>query len=205
MTFTVTGNLSFTTFANPWIITTDSGEQVDIRPIIFQAVAQAKGERTSMDYGRGRYKIYLDQESKYVLDASDHNFIISIPDAFGFSNSGLYLETFMQFSIGQVVTVTVTIDSFEMVAADNGEHTVYFSNYNMCKIGTNDEVKSICQPGTENTCAYLVMSPTGFECAKFSTSTARTINHRLDEGTMRATRQGNCRNGGRREVDNATH
>ncbi len=47
-------------------------------------------------------------------------------------------------------------------------------------------LKQVCQPGTEECCAYLVMGAEGFECAK-PTPMKFQIDLRLAEGTMRAT------------------
>ncbi len=50
---------------------------------------------------------------------------------------------------------------------------------------SEDHLKSTCQPGTENCCAYLTLGAGGFECAKMS-SLKLSIDLRLAEGTMNA-------------------
>ena len=47
-------------------------------------------------------------------------------------------------------------------------------------------VTDVCKPGTEKCCAYLMMSPEGWECAKMSDA-RHTIELCLAKGTMRAT------------------
>lgn len=55
---------------------------------------------------------------------------------------------------------------------------------------TEDHVKETCQPGKgSETCAYLMMSPDGWECAKDSAGFEAMIDKRLRERTIRA--QGN--------------
>jgi hypothetical protein len=61
---------------------------------------------------------------------------------------------------------------------------------------TDKYVKTVCKPGSEETCAYLIASANGFECAKVlgDNSVAHTIDDRLEKGTIRA-KGNNC--GGR--------
>lgn len=54
-----------------------------------------------------------------------------------------------------------------------------------------DEAKDICRLGQmEKCCAFLVMSPTGFECIRMSYPANGTIFDRLKEGTMNAKGKG---------------
>ncbi len=54
-----------------------------------------------------------------------------------------------------------------------------------------DHLDSVCLPGKgETTCAFLMMTPGGMECAK-GTGVETTIRQRLAEGTM-AAKGDNC-------------
>lgn len=56
----------------------------------------------------------------------------------------------------------------------------------MAKIENKDHVKEVCKIGKgEACCAYLVVGPKGFECAK-GTTLVYTIEHRLAMGAMNA-------------------
>jgi hypothetical protein len=56
---------------------------------------------------------------------------------------------------------------------------------------TGDEAKSICRIGQgAQCCAFLVMSPTGFECIRMSYPSNSTIFNRLAQGTMNAKGEG---------------
>lgn len=54
-----------------------------------------------------------------------------------------------------------------------------------------EEVKDICRLGQmEKCCAFLVMSPTGFECIRMSYPNNSTIFSRLEKGLMNAQGKG---------------
>lgn len=54
-----------------------------------------------------------------------------------------------------------------------------------------EEAKDICHLGKgEKCCAFLVMSPTGFECIRLSYPVNSTIFDRLEKGTMNAKGRG---------------
>ena len=53
---------------------------------------------------------------------------------------------------------------------------------------TTDEVTQLCLPGSTNTCAFLMMGPTGWECCCLHRHPS--IVKRLAEGTMNAKREG---------------
>ena len=54
-----------------------------------------------------------------------------------------------------------------------------------------EEAKDICRLGQmEKCCAFLVMSPTGFECIRLSYPANSTIFDRLEKGTMNAKGKG---------------
>ncbi len=54
-----------------------------------------------------------------------------------------------------------------------------------------EEAKNICRLGQgEKCCAFLVMSPTGFECIRMSHPANGTIFDRLKKGTMNAKGEG---------------
>lgn len=54
-----------------------------------------------------------------------------------------------------------------------------------------DEAKDICRLGQgEECCAFLVMSPTGFECIRLSYPNNGIIFDRLEKGTMNAKGKG---------------
>ena len=56
---------------------------------------------------------------------------------------------------------------------------------------SGDEVKDICKLGQgDKCCAFIVMSPTGFECIKMGYPANVAIHKRLKEGTMNAKGEG---------------
>lgn len=56
---------------------------------------------------------------------------------------------------------------------------------------TAEETKDICRLGQgEKCCAFLVMSPTGFECIRLSYPANGSIFDRLEKGTMNAKGRG---------------
>lgn len=56
---------------------------------------------------------------------------------------------------------------------------------------SGDEAKAICKLGQgEKCCAFLVCSPTGFECIRMDYPTNSTIFTRLENGTMKAKGEG---------------
>ena len=56
---------------------------------------------------------------------------------------------------------------------------------------TGDKAKAVCRIGQgRRCCAFLVMSPTGFECIRMSHPTNSTIFNRLAKGTMNARGEG---------------
>ena len=56
---------------------------------------------------------------------------------------------------------------------------------------TVDEAKQVCRVGQgARCCAFLVMSPTGFECIRLSYPANSTIFSRLENGTMNAKGEG---------------
>jgi len=56
---------------------------------------------------------------------------------------------------------------------------------------STDEAKTICRLGKgSECCAFLVMSPSGFECIKWSYPMNTTIGKRLEAGTMNAKGEG---------------
>ena len=50
---------------------------------------------------------------------------------------------------------------------------------------TDDHVKAVCQPGTTECCRFLMMSPDGWECGKFTT-VAGLLNRRVAQQDIRA-------------------
>ena len=60
---------------------------------------------------------------------------------------------------------------------------------------TSDEAKSICKLGQGNKCcAFLVMSPSGFECVRMRYPTSETIFGYLKKGTINAKGEGGWEN-----------
>lgn len=56
---------------------------------------------------------------------------------------------------------------------------------------SDDEAKTICGIGQgDKCCAFLTMSPTGFECIRLSYPANVTIFKRLEKGTMNAKGEG---------------
>jgi hypothetical protein len=57
-----------------------------------------------------------------------------------------------------------------------------------------EDARRVCRPGTQDCCIFVVAGPDGFGCAKFTPLAALLID-RNRRGQMRATREGQCKEG----------
>ena len=66
---------------------------------------------------------------------------------------------------------------------------------------SNKHLIVYCQPGTSNTCAYLSVGPSGWECCKTHPGMKAIIDKRLAEGTIRSTGD-NCNGPNKKRIVN---
>lgn len=205
---TIKGILEFTSLWNPINLETEDGE-IDLRVQIFELFENLNGKKTSMTYGMNDLKIATDDSSKYVMkfhrdtvvgDMETILMILDVPNEFGFSNIGAYLPDTLQRLNGMriIVETDETSISFRHDEDETVNEIKYTSN-NSCHV-SDDDVKTICKIGQEDCCIFLTASGDGFNCEKFNSGTARILLDRHAEGTMNATRIGNCKIVGR--IDN---
>lgn len=205
---TIKGILTFISFWHPINLETKDGE-IDLRVQIFELFEELNGKKTSMTCGMNNLTINADEESKYVMkflrDTENGGetilMILDIPDDFGFSNIGAYLPNTLQRLNGMQVIVEVDDKSISF-NHDNNEkvHEIKYSDNNSCHI-SNDDAKNICKIGQKDCCIFLTASGNGFNCEKFNSHMARIFLDRHAEGTMNATRIGNCKIVGRIEKE----
>lgn len=201
------GKLTFISLWHPINLETKDGE-IDLRAQIFELFEDLNGKKASMIYGMNNLTITADEESKYVMkfhrDTNDSESIImilNVPDAFGFSNIGAYLPDILQRLNGMEVIVEIDDKSISFNHDDNEiVHEIKYSRNNSCYV-PEDDVKNICKRGQKDCCIFLTVSGDGFHCEKFNSHMARILLDRHADGTMNASRIGNCKITGRIEKE----
>lgn len=197
------GPLRFTSWEAPWLIAMPSGD-VDLREHALDLFARYAGQTFRMAYDLHSFVVQGDHKGdmrlEYDADEAPNPTLWKADGSFGFSNLGAYLSNALQRLNGREVMLDLSTDGFRIWAdpAENVPPVLFEGEGNYGGIPA-DEVISRCQPGTTTCCAFLTASASGFECAKFCSYTARSILHRIEEGTFRATRIGNCKLMGRKE------
>jgi len=197
---TIKGKLTFISFWHPINIETEDGD-VDLRIQIFGLFEDLNGQNCSMTYGMNNISIGTDIDSKYVMkflrDTENGGetilIILDVPDEFGMQNIGAYLPDTLQRLNGMQVIVEVDDDSISF-RHDEDEivNEVNYTHNNSCRISEED-IKTICKIGQEDCCIFLTAGGNGFNCEKFNAGMARLLLDRHAEGTMNASRIGNCK------------
>lgn len=197
----IKGRLEYLGWRHPWNVfpTDDVGAElgpIDVKPFFWTFAERHKGQLCAQDHQRGCYVLKPDTASEMSLDfdiVGAGILLVRADGGFGFSNVSAYLDTALMFLNGQHVIFAPPGEEFR-VAADTS-HPVFgvkrHGDGNLCKIPTGKETE-ICKPGTPDCCLFLIMGGGGFECAKFCPPTARMLLARKVEGSIRATRIGDC-------------
>ncbi|MDD4922620.1 MAG: hypothetical protein PHS30_09125 [Bacteroidales bacterium] len=196
---TLTGKLEFISFFH--IIKV--GDK-DLRDYLWKLFTDLNGVKASMKQTMNCIEIYADDESenhlKFERDHGNKSLLILLTKepAWGFSNLAAFIPDMLQRLNGMQVIVTLTEHSIK-IENDPGEKVfeLKYTDGNSCRI-SDDKVMEICKPGTEDCCIFLTMGR-GWSCEKFNSSMARLLLQRHAEGTMRASRIGNCKIVGRND------
>lgn len=198
---TLKGKLTFISLWNPINLETQDGE-LDLRVQYFRLFRELNSKRASMKYGMNDITIFADEDSEYELvfeksgdeieSTETDTFSILLKKSFGGSNIGAYLPDALKRLNGMQVIVDVDKDSIA-IRHDETEkvHEKKYTHNNSCSVG-DDELKNICKVGQEDCCIFITSGRNGFMCEKFN-SLGKTLLGRHVEGTMRASRIGNCK------------
>jgi hypothetical protein len=198
---TLRGKLEFISLWRPIKLHTAEGT-IDLRDEIFPLLTLWNGRKALIDYTKKHIIVGLSEttdgvlEFEHVKEKEIISIIIKKPD--GFTNLGAYIPNTLQFLNGQYIDVDLEEDYFQIIGAKQTLYGLYYTDGNSCKV-PDEDVKNICQPGTTHSCIFLSVGANGFQCEKFDSYMARQILYRYDEGTMRATRIGDCELLGRKD------
>jgi len=196
------GKLEFTQLFNPIKLFTEEGE-VNLWDFYHNLFTELNDKKTSMTMEMNKLIIHSNLESEFSLeyknDEKSKLIILKKIDGFGFSNIGSYLPDMLQRLNGRKIIVTILEEGIS-IENDSEEKVfeLYYTNGNSCAI-PEDKIKTLCKIGTNDTCIFCTVSSVGFECAKFDSYMARQLLYRYSEGTMNASRIGNCAIVGRKE------
>jgi hypothetical protein len=198
------GKLRFISFWHPINLETKDGH-VDLRVQIFGTFNSLNGKKANMIYGMNNITILADEDSEYELEFENKSGEIELGKndtlsmilrksggQWGMSNIGSYLPDILQRLNSMQVIVEVDENSISFKHDETEE--VYKINYtqnNSCQI-PDDDVKKICKIGEDDCCIFCSAGGNGFMCQKFNSNMASILLDRHIEGTMRASRIGNC-------------
>jgi hypothetical protein len=197
----IEGRLEYLGWRRPWNIET-RGNKIDLSVEFWKVASALKDTPSAMEYQRDLIGIAADPASPFNLEynVEGEGVIISRREGFGFSSVVYHCESIFCALNGREVIVAIEEAGFKVFA--NPQEVVpsvkFYGDGNMSRIRPGDE-RAVCGVATGDACIFLTASAKGFECAKFS-SFARHLLDRKAEGTIRATRIGNCRNVGREET-----
>lgn len=201
---TLKGKLIFISFWHPIKLETEDGV-LDLRTEYFKVFKNLNDKKTSMDGGMNDLTICVNKDSEYKMKFEKNIteesilMILENADGFGFSNVGAYLPDTLRRLNGMQVIVEVDEDSIG-IKHDETEKVfeINYTNNNSCRI-PEDKIKVVCKIGQEDCCIFCSVSGDGFQCQKFDSYMASSLLRRHAEGTMNATRIGNCKIVGRIE------
>lgn len=204
---TLKGKLEFISFWHPINLETKDGN-LDLRVQYFKIFRNLNGKKASMKYGMNDLTILADKESEYelVFEKSGHEIELGENDTIGItlnknkgmSNIGAYLPDALQRLNGMQVIVEVSEDSIGIRHDETEEvYEIKYTHNNSCQI-PDDNIKELCKIGEADCCIFCTVGGGGFSCEKFGGMANHLLN-RHAEGTMRASRIGNCKIVGRVE------
>jgi hypothetical protein len=201
---TIKGRLLYMGWFNlPWKLVTDSGE-IDLWPIIEGFFVSFNGKTANHERRRDSYTLSSDEGSKFKFEYVPDEHVWLEEPAGGLSNVHAYLDESLVWLSGRMVEIEIEDGKHIKLVADRAQKVNgIYSVGDSCEVPRGAE-KTICKAGQRDCCIFLAMSPDGFECEKFSGSTARMLLDRLAKGTMRASRIGDCALVGRKERRIAT-
>lgn len=184
----------------PWSLTEENGREFDIFMVINMILQNANGKPVTQEYDNESYTLRLDESSEYTLRyKKDERAVLEGTDKSGFSSVCGYMTLILTMLSGRKIKIELSDAGFKISATDSEEvHGVkYFGDGNSCRIEDGDE-KAVCKIGTDDCCIFTACGADGFTCQKFS-SWGSLFLSRHAEGTMKASRVGNCAVIGREE------
>lgn len=208
---TLKGKLTFISLWHPINLETEDSE-LDLRVQYFGLFRNLNGKKANMKYGMNDLTILADEDSEYEMvfeksgdeiESTDTDTIGIIlkksGEGWGMSNIGAYLPDALQRLNGMQVIVEVKEDSIAIRHDETEEvYEIKYTHNNSCRI-PDEDVKKICKIGKADCCIFCSVSGNGFLCQKFDGHMATHLLNRHAEGTMRASRIGNCKIVGRIE------
>ena len=207
---TLKGKLTFISFWHPINLETEDGE-LDLRVQYFGTFRELNGKKANMKYGMNDLTICFDADSEYEMvfectndspelrDSDSVGMILKKSgEGWGMQNIGAYLPDILQRLNGMQVIVDVDEDSIAIRHDETEEvYEIKYTRNNSCQIPKEDLTK-VCKIGQADCCIFMSVGSTGFECQKFDSMESHLL-RRHAEGTMNATRIGNCKIVGRVE------
>lgn len=202
----VSGKLEYLGWDRPWMV----GER-DVSRLFWETAACLKDRLATQTYSRDGYALTADPLAGMKLEHEGRGSrpgLFKEDGSFGFTNVAAYLEMALWRLNGRTVNVMCApeaVFSIEAAAFEQVPEVRYYDG-NMSRgspdAGPNDEfVRRVCKPSTVDCCIFLTAGADGFACAKFSGWLTQSLLDRKAEGTLRATRIGNCRNIGREGME----
>ena len=195
------GTLLFTGWPHkPWRLSRPNGSMVDLFPPIHEKLLGFAGKRVSHDREKDNYSVRLDPSSDFELFYEEGTNPVIAAENGSFSNLGVYLESSLMWLTGRQVIFAIDDEGFD-IRADPSEDVPlvkFFGTGNSCRV-LKENAKPICKIGEPDCCIFLTAGGNGFSCEKFNDPLARMLLTRHVEGTMRASRLGNCGINGREE------
>jgi len=207
---TLIGKLTYISFWHPINLEMED-QELDLRVQIFETLKNLNGKKASMDYGMNDLTIHADDESEYEMKFECSNdtpelgendtvgaILSKTGEGWGMSNVMAYLPDNLQRLNGMRIIVDVDKGHISFKHDETEKvHEMKYTHSNSCHI-PDEDVKSICQIGKEDCCIFCTVGGDGFSCEKFG-SMASYLLTRHAEGSMRASRIGNCKIVGRIE------
>lgn len=191
------GRLLFIGWERPWNLVMETGEKIDLQPIIANVLALLNDRQVVQeqhDQGIGSYALCMDTESDWRLKYIPNELIfLSKIDGRGISNVHAHLSTSLEWLTGRKIVVHIEEDGFKLFPDESEDvHGVRFvKESNLCTVAY-DDAHQVCHAGAKDACIFLEVGD-DFCCHKFSGSTARMALDRFARGKMNATRIGSCK------------
>lgn len=198
------GELEFISLFKPIKLYVFKGEieWLDLWPSFHKVFEYLDDRRATMVTEMNTFSLKHDPESEYKIKYRNNGKYMSITSnsATGMSNTAVYMSNQLERLNGRKIIATITESS--ILLEPDPEHKVpeiYYTHNNSCALEA-EHVKTVCKPGTLDTCIFLTLGDQGFMCEKFNSSMAGTLLRRFSEGNMKASRIGHCDIAGRKDA-----
>lgn len=200
MTVVIEGRLEYLSWNRFW--TVSSGvRSADLSAPFWQVAQRLKDQPVNLDMKSDSFTLRADPASEWVLEFEEigGGIIVSRKgSAWGFTNVLSYIEAILCNINAQEVIASIEDDSFTVFANPTAQADVPGLKRPRDVRGnsipiSDDIVRTRCGAGTADACIFITASASGFACEKFNGSMTRMLLDRKAQGTMRASRIGNCR------------